>query len=475
MIVFLEKVREKTIFSFFEPIVTEPLELMYIQAILMQEKITSYIVDDKFKLDKPKGAIPDLVILTGYNVAENLIISKAKAYKNKYPTVKIMVSGVHAQLNREVFRTEGIDYVYFSQSLETFRTFIKTAIDLEIDYEKEDNKDINNKDINNKDINNKDINNKYINNKDINNKDINNKEFKSNYFRKGVDIYDKLTDSWQLGQDDVLIKSENIFPDRLVFNDIKSQTRYIDKTQVALVKSSHGCPYSCSFCYCRLLNNGIYLKPDYKRLISEIKEIDSSYIWVIDDSFFIAREDALDFIVNAKNEYLNKSLIIYLRADFIVENEDLMSELKSWGIDEVIVGFESEDESMLSEYNKGQTANIYQKAVNILKKEAIELTALFIVDPAYEIKDFLRLYKYIKKLDLDLYTISIMTPLKGTLDYELRKHELIETDPRKFDFLHLVLKSKLPKWLFYTLFYLCHLRLIKSKRIRKMIRGNYEK
>ena len=450
MIVFLEKVREKTIFSFFEPIVTEPLELMYIKTILIEEKITSYIIDDKLKLDKPKGAIPNLVILTGYNVAENLIISKAKAYKNKYPTVKIMVSGVHAQLNREAFRTKGIDYVYFSQSLETFRAFIKTAIDLEIDYEKEDNK--------------------YISNKRTNNK-----EDKSNYFRKGLDIYDKLTDSWQLGQDDVLIKSENISPDRLVFNDIKSQTRYIDKTQVALVKSSHGCPYSCSFCYCRLLNNGIYLKPDYKRLISEIKEIDSSYIWVIDDSFFVTREDALDFIVNAKNEYLNKSLIIYLRADFIVENEDLMRELKSWGIDEVIVGFESEDESILSEYNKGQTANIYEKAVNILKNQAIELTALFIVDPAYEIKDFLRLYKYIKKLDLDLYTISIMTPLKGTLDYELRKHELIETDPRKFDFLHLVLKSKLPKWLFYTMFYLCHLRLIKSKRIRKMIRGNYEK
>lgn len=450
MIIFLEKVREKTIFSFFEPIVTEPLELMYIQTILMKEKITSYIIYDNFKLDKPKGVIPDLVILTGYNVAENLIISKAKAYKYKYPTVKIMVSGVHAQLNREAFRTKGIDYVYFSQSLETFRTFIKTAVDLELDYEKEDNK--------------------YISNKRTNNK-----EDKSSYFQKGVDIYDKLTDSWQLGQDDVLIKSENIFPDRLVFNDIKAQTRYIDKPQVALVKSSHGCPYSCSFCYCRLLNNGIYLKPDYKKLISEIREIDARYIWVIDDSFFITREDALDFIVNSKNEYLNKSLIIYLRADFIVENQDLMSELKSWGIDEVIVGFESEDESMLSEYNKGQTANIYEKAVNILKKEAIELTALFIVDPAYEIKDFLRLYKYIKKLDLDLYTISIMTPLKGTLDYELRKHELIETDPRKFDFLHLVLKSKLPKWLFYTLFYLCHLRLIKSKRIRKMIRGNYEK
>ena len=41
MIIFLEKVREKTIFSFFEPIVTEPLELMYIKTILIEEKITS--------------------------------------------------------------------------------------------------------------------------------------------------------------------------------------------------------------------------------------------------------------------------------------------------------------------------------------------------------------------------------------------------------------------------------------------------
>ena len=68
-----------------------------------------------------------------------------------------------------------------------------------------------------------------------------------------------------------------------------------------------------------------------------------------------------------------------------------------------------------------------------------------------------------------------MTPLKGTPDYDKKKHLLTKKDPRKFDFLHLVLPSKIPKPLFYGLFYLGHLRLLKSKRIWKMIRGMYEK
>lgn len=44
---------------------------------------------------------------------KNLIIKKSRTYKEQYPETKIMVSGVHAQINRDAFRVEGIDYVYF--------------------------------------------------------------------------------------------------------------------------------------------------------------------------------------------------------------------------------------------------------------------------------------------------------------------------------------------------------------------------
>ena len=63
-----------------------------------------------------------------------------------------------------------------------------------------------------------------------------------------------------------------------------------------------------------------------------------------------------------------------------------------------------------------------------------------------------------------------LPPLKGTPDYEDKKHLLTASDPEKFDFLHLVMPSRLPKWIFYGLFYTGHLRLLKSRRIRNMIR-----
>lgn len=83
MIVFLEKVRIKTIFSIFDPVRVEPLELCYLKALLNDMDIESYIVDRMFGFTPPKGLVPDLVVLTGYNTAENEIIRIAGAYKKK--------------------------------------------------------------------------------------------------------------------------------------------------------------------------------------------------------------------------------------------------------------------------------------------------------------------------------------------------------------------------------------------------------
>lgn len=92
------------------------------------------------------------------------------------------------------------------------------------------------------------------------------------------------------------------------------------------------------------------------------------------------------------------------------------------------------------------------------------------VHPNYGFRDFKILNNFIKENKIDVYTISIMTPVKGTNLYDEMKDELIEKRPEKFDFLHLVLKSKLPKFIFYILFYSLHIRMLKSKRIKKFIR-----
>jgi hypothetical protein len=233
MIVFLEKVRIKTIFSIFDPVRVEPLELCYLKALLNDMDIESYIVDRMFGFTPPKGLVPDLVVLTGYNTAENEIIRIAGAYKKKYPHVKVIAGGVHVQENAESFRVEAIDFVFHSGSLKTFKTLLEKI-----------------------------------------------KRNDRIPLKHGVDS--RCEDGWHLGARESIYVNDDIRPDRNFFYAAKSKLRYLDKGNIALVKSSVGCPYKCSFCYCRLLNDKRFIPADYEKMIEEMESIDADYYWVVE-------------------------------------------------------------------------------------------------------------------------------------------------------------------------------------------------
>lgn len=424
MIVFLKKVRTKTMFSKFDPIKVEPLELEYLKTILEVMKIENYIVDELFSLIEPNSN-PDIVILTGYNVSEKQIIEEAKRYKDDYENVKIIVGGVHIQLNSSEFHSEYIDYVFTSQSLYRFKELVEDIL--------------------------------YKNQKRI---------------FKGIDSYIYKEDSkqkeWHIGIKEFINYQEEVVPDRTIFNKIIDKTRFLEKRKVALIKGSIGCNYRCSYCYCKLINSGYYIAPDYFKMATEIDSIDSDYFWIVDDVLFSNRIQALKFIDEFK-QIKNKQIIAYLRADCILENLDLLPKLKDVGLIEVIVGFESTNNQELKGYEKTTDALDYPKVISYLKKEKIDLTALFMVNPDYRLKDFSNLNQFIKKNKIEIFTLSILTPIRGTKNYELQKNNLTTNDPKRFDFLHLVLPSKLPKWIFYLEFYRLHLRLLASKRIWKYI------
>ncbi len=419
MKILLKKVRVRTIFSRFEPIKVEPLELCYLKAVCDEMGHESHIIDELFdEKEKNLRIIPDVVVLTGYNVAENRILEEAKEYKLNFPDSKIIVGGVHIQLNASSFHNEYIDYIIHSQSLEIFRNIIKIISEglksyLPIGYD----------------------------------------------YRKG--------DEWIVGSKEVINYIEEIYPSREFLYSNKKKIHYLDKKGIALIKGSVGCPYRCSYCYCRELNEGNYIKANFSKMIKEMMEIDAEYFWIVDDVLFVNNQDVEEFIAQAQKQGFNKKFIAYLRADFIIKEEDKLHLLKEAGLNEVIIGFEAISPSELKDYNKGTNSLDYPKIISMLKENAIDYTALFMVRPDYEIMDFLKLYRFIKDNDIEIFTLSVFTPLKGTKGYE--EYELVTVNTEKFDFLHLVIKSKLPKTLFYLLFYSIHLRMLKSKRIRNFL------
>ena len=421
MIVFLEKVRVKTIFSIIDPVKVEPLELCYLKTVLNNMNVESYIIDDLFGFKNPNEIKPDIIVLTGYNTAENEIIKKSKIYKIKYPNVIIIAGGVHVQENAESFRVKTIDYIFHSCSLATFKLLIGNIIIMD-----------------------------------------------NNPLKSGVDTLQN--EKWHIGKKESIRENENIVPDREFFYKAKSKFRYLDKKNTTIIKGSTGCPYNCSYCYCKLLNNNQYIKPNYEVMIEEMKNLAADYYWIVDDVLFSNREDALDFIEIIESKNLSIKIIAYLRADFICREKDLLKRLRKVGLREVIVGFEATDNKELKSYKKTTDAMDYPLVISLLKENNIDLTALFMVKPDYGLKEFRLLNNFIKENNIDVYTISIMTPVKGTMLYKEMERRLIEKRPVKFDFLHLVLKPKLPKFIFYILFYSLHIRLLKSKRIRKFIR-----
>lgn len=421
MIVFLKKVRVNTVFSAFEPVITEPLELCYLKATLDQMNAESYIIDELFSLKEPANQVPDAVVLTGYNVSENEIINNADFYKIKFPQAAIIVGGVHVQGNAPLFHQESIDYVCHTQSLETFKCIIENIMN------------------------------------------------KNNGIVDGADYYDRQNNKWHQSNKKTVFEKENITPDRSIFKAYFKKLRYLEKNNVALIKGSIGCPYNCSYCYCKMINSGRYVRAVYKEILAETKDIPADYFWIVDDVLFASRKGALEFIEAVSVNPLKLKIIAYLRADFILKEKDLLPLLKEAGLSEVIVGFETFSNDELKEYEKTTNALDYPQVINVLRENKIDLTALFMVKPEYGIKDFWNLYKFIKTNNIDVYTVSILTPIKGTKDYDKLKDRLTKMDPKKFDFLHLVLKPNLPPWLFYMLFYGIHIRLLKSKRIWKYL------
>lgn len=427
MIAFLIKVRVKTIFSAFNPIKVEPLELCYLRTVLNGLGVENYIIDGLFGENEPKGVTPDLIILTGYNVAESEIIRMAGCCKAKYPDSKVMVGGVHVQRNSSEFHVKAIDYVFHSQSLKDFRTLIERLAG----------------------------------------------GVEDNFFMDGVDvnIFNKETGKgfWHVGNKKTIMESENVLPDRDFFDKIPSKFNYLEKRNVALIKGSIGCPYTCSYCYCKEINQGHYVKANYDGMAAEMEKINADYFWIVDDVLLSNRRDALDFMESVNKKKIKGKIIAYLRADFILREKDLLKSLKRMGLVEVIVGFEATNNNELEGYGKTTDALDYPAVISLLKQNGIDLTALFMVKPDYGFKDFKKLRKFIADNNIQLFTVSILTPIKGTEGYEQTKDFLVTNNPKKFDFMHLVVKSKLAKPIFYALFYGVQLKLLKSRRIWKQI------
>lgn len=406
------------------PIQTEPLDLEYLSAVAQAENADVSIFDGAIEktrlIQKVKSFQPDVVAITGYITVQDTILDYAKEIKAYRSDIMVMVGGVHAEVNYSNFQVPAIDLIVISGGYATFRSLVQHNFE---DYDT----------------------------------------------IPGISFRNE--NGWKINSPEFPIALPELHPDRSHFYQNKHKFHYHYYGPAALVKSAMGCPYACNFCFCRLLNDGHYTARSISEVVDEIKTIDHDLIWIVDDDFLLDRKRIREFIDLNLEAELDKQYIIYGRADFIAENPDLMLELKSIGVIDIIVGFETLTDADLATYEKNVSSVQNEACAAILKEVGIQCTALFIVPLDATPKTLRTLGNWIKKTQLDLFTLSIFTPFPGTDIYAEYDDQYLTSDPRHWDLLHLVLKpTRMGRWRFYFEFYKIYFQLLLTNvRIRSFL------
>ena len=454
----------------------EPLDLEYLAAVCREEGVEWVIYDALVERRSLRHFLrkhrPNVVGITGYVTMKNMMLTYAASIKALDPAIKVIIGGAHAELNYADFYSPYVDWIVHSGGAETFRRLIRAnfclresrlshALDKVTPAQEQPN-----------------LVQERVNpmqeQPNLAQERVNSMQEQSNLAQERVNSMQEQPNLAQESSDSefpgvcyrnaegqwICTESATFDPDALPLADrshfqrYRRHFKYMQYQPCAIVKTSYGCPFSCNFCYCCLLNNGQYTSRQLEKVIDEIEKIDAEYIWIVDDTFLVNRARVSMFVELLRAREISRKFCVYSRADFLVENADLLPLLREVGVSEVIIGLEAVNDEKLLDYNKRSSDELNRNAVRFLRDAGINCIGLFMLDIDAGREDFRDLLRWVKENQLRYFVPSIFTPLPGTELFSEYRDRLITHNYEKWDLLHLVLKpTRLSKWRFYYEFY----------------------
>ncbi|MDQ7798723.1 MAG: radical SAM protein [Candidatus Edwardsbacteria bacterium] len=381
----------------------EPIALEYIAAAM--EGYDIRIIDMRLERRLEKFLVkekPAIVGFTGFAIHVNQINRLSKKIKEMLPNTLVLVGGHHATVRPEDFDTPYINLIVMGEGCSAIRDLIK----VEWEFENIDG---------------------------------------IGYLKDGKRVFNKPRVHPDL--DDLP------FPRRDLVEKYKGKYHYDWHEDCAIVRSSVGCPFRCSFCALWGITDGRYLTRDIRNIVRELKGIKAKAIYFTDDESMIDPMRMMELARLIKQEGIKKKYYLWSRTDSVVNNPDLFKAWKEIGLEAVIVGYESYAEESLRKYNKQADLNTQQKATRILQDLGIMIIATFIVDQDYTAEDFSKLKQYVQQQKLWQADFQILTPFPGSSIWENNRHVLITNNWDYWDIVHTVLPTRLSLDEYYKKFY----------------------
>jgi anaerobic magnesium-protoporphyrin IX monomethyl ester cyclase len=232
----------------------------------------------------------------------------------------------------------------------------------------------------------------------------------------------------------------------LIHMDDYRRTKLGDREITPLV-TSRGCPYQCAFCASSHFFGKKVRTRSVASVLSELEEIYHRYhfnaVAFVDDTFNLFPKRVIEICHGIIEKKVDLWWWCLSRVDLLLQNEQMVKEMVRAGAKSIFIGVESFNPETLEELKKGIDVESTVQAVEVLKKNGLEIHAAYILGGLHETAKMIHeTIRFAKRLDTNVAQFSILTPYPGTAIYEQVKDRIFRWRApwSFFDMQHLVFK-----------------------------------
>ena len=234
-------------------------------------------------------------------------------------------------------------------------------------------------------------------------------------------------------------------PRRDLVAHLRHRFYYVFHQPLALVKTAWGCPYRCGFCVPWRVTGGTPLLRSPASIADELAGLDCEDVYVVDDLFLDDEARLGELARLLRQRGIRKRYLVYGRADFIAGHEEVIREWAALGLSAVLVGLEATTDRELRALGKGTSADENRRAIEVLRRNGVDVYGSLAPSPDYGPEDWARLRRFVDETGLVYLNVSPLTPLPGTDLWRAEEGRL--SVPRAahplFDLSHAVLPTQM--------------------------------
>ncbi len=241
------------------------------------------------------------------------------------------------------------------------------------------------------------------------------------------------------------------FPRRDLVAHLRHRYYYLFHQPVATIKTTWGCWYRCNFCFTWQITRGVPYSRSPESIVEELAQIEAEDVYIVDDIFLINRKRLERLAELLRQRNIHKRYLVYARADFIAENEDVVAEWAGLGLRAVFIGLEATTDPELESMNKECTVDANREAIEVLRRHGVDTYGSLVTQPDYGPEDWERLTQFIDETGLYYLNVSPLTPMPGTKIWDdYKDRTVIDREAHGlWDLSHVLLATRQPLKSYY--------------------------